>query len=374
MARAGIIDGEIDLATMGTRPRRRREKKLMTMEEVNERFPLTKYKMWQASREAEGLPAAGGVDPMDVAGAKVEAATIDTTRDAKNSSETARPPTALSLAQQDHAHAQRETITPTETTAAATSSSEKSPEKTAVARTQSADSVTTPATENQPQDNAATTHAAPQVREEEEEDEDDPIRTAAPPEMLSAPGDSCAICIDNLDDEDDVRGLTCGHAFHAACVDPWLTGRRACCPLCKADYYVPKPRPEGEDAAAAAFGRANNTNMPQNPQAAWLGNRGGAFRPRAILAPRFLLHQRLENAPFISAPGERRQRRAAEAAARAQAAGEQPASESAASRARNWLPALPRFGRSARDATAATGPAEAASTVTPNDLEAGTRR
>ena len=31
------------------------------MEEVNERFPLSKYKVWRSSREAEGLPAAGGV-------------------------------------------------------------------------------------------------------------------------------------------------------------------------------------------------------------------------------------------------------------------------------------------------------------------------
>ncbi|TKA82242.1 hypothetical protein B0A55_01684, partial [Friedmanniomyces simplex] len=51
----------IDLGAIPRPHRRRREKKLMSMEEVNERFPLTKYKTWCASREAEGLPAAGGV-------------------------------------------------------------------------------------------------------------------------------------------------------------------------------------------------------------------------------------------------------------------------------------------------------------------------
>src|SRR6266487_2552364 len=52
----------INLENMPTRPhRRRREKKLMTMDEVNERFPLTKYKNWVASRASEGLPTAGGV-------------------------------------------------------------------------------------------------------------------------------------------------------------------------------------------------------------------------------------------------------------------------------------------------------------------------
>ena len=33
----------------------------MTMDEVNERFPLTKYKNWVATRAMEGLPTAGGV-------------------------------------------------------------------------------------------------------------------------------------------------------------------------------------------------------------------------------------------------------------------------------------------------------------------------
>src|SRR5271163_866091 len=55
-------DGEpIDLGAMPRAHRRRREKKLMTMEEVNERFPLTKYKAWMTTRAEEGLPTAGGI-------------------------------------------------------------------------------------------------------------------------------------------------------------------------------------------------------------------------------------------------------------------------------------------------------------------------
>jgi hypothetical protein len=53
-----------------------------------------------------------------------------------------------------------------------------------------------------------------------------------------------------------VRGLTCGHAFHAACIDPWLTTRRACCPLCKADYYTPKPRAQAAEAGDGMPGSA----------------------------------------------------------------------------------------------------------------------
>ena len=39
----------IDLTQMPRPHRRRREKKLMSMEEVNERFPLMKYKAWRLS-------------------------------------------------------------------------------------------------------------------------------------------------------------------------------------------------------------------------------------------------------------------------------------------------------------------------------------
>lgn len=48
---------------------------------------------------------------------------------------------------------------------------------------------------------------------------------------------SCAICLELFDDDDEVRGLICGHVFHAECLDPWLTKRRACCPMCKRDYF-----------------------------------------------------------------------------------------------------------------------------------------
>jgi len=80
---------------------------------------------------------------------------------------------------------------------------------------------------------ASTVDKSPTTNSElDDEDDDDHIHTAVPPELLTNPGDSCAICIDTLEEDDDIRGLTCGHAFHAGCLDPWLTSRRACCPLC----------------------------------------------------------------------------------------------------------------------------------------------
>jgi hypothetical protein len=122
-----------------------------------------------------------------------------------------------------------------------------------------------------------TPQTKPGDRDDESDDEDDPIRTAAAPEMLAEPGDTCAICLDTLEDDDDVRGLTCGHAFHASCVDPWLTSRRACCPLCKADYYVPKPRPEGEVEQAAGGRSRVGLRSPTSPQGVWTTTRANPF-------------------------------------------------------------------------------------------------
>lgn len=239
----------------------------MSMDEVNERFPLIKYKAWRFSREARGLSGAGGVTapPSRAPSIKNEEATVGASP--------ASPTVATSgTVQQDHAAA-TDIHSPSNSKQPATSAEQT--EKVPLEKTET-----------------VTSTLAERERHDDSEDEDDPISTASPPEMLSAPGDSCAICIDTLEDDDDVRGLTCGHAYHAACVDPWLTSRRACCPLCKADYYVPKPRSAENDGDENGR-RERGIRMPQSPAAAWIGGgtRGGSSgRPRLVLAgPRFLL-------------------------------------------------------------------------------------
>lgn len=52
---------------------------------------------------------------------------------------------------------------------------------------------------------------------------------------------TCAICIEDMQDNDWVRGLSCGHIFHAKCIEPWLLSKSSCCPLCKRDFYVLEP-------------------------------------------------------------------------------------------------------------------------------------
>lgn len=263
-------DGEpINLENMPQHPRRRRrEKKLMTMDEVNEKFPMMKYKNWVASRAQEGLPTRGGISqPPSRANSIRDADGIIPTIKERESTEERPATSGTSIVRET-------TREPT------TEHAEKAlPTTTAGGEAQS-----TPGTTN------ATTVPArtdsPASDDDHYEDEDDQIHDALPPEALESSGDTCAICIDTLEDDDDVRGLTCGHAFHAVCLDPWLTSRRACCPLCKADYYTPKPRqpqPEGVEGtqvgptvSIAQDPRTARANMPSRPGVAWIfsGRRG----------------------------------------------------------------------------------------------------
>lgn len=328
----------------------------MSMEDVNERFPLIKYKTWRSSREAQGLPAEGGVTapPSRAGSLRDEDGIIDAF--GKQSIETASPPTALSMARESLVSATADAPRP-EAAASTDHLQEKTPtiEELEHARKNSVDRTNSAATEV------------------DEVDEDDPIATAAPPEMLAAPGDTCAICLDTLDDDDDVRGLTCGHAFHGSCVDPWLTSRRACCPLCKADYYVPKVRPEEETTTATSGRRGRNGALPTEPPPTW--RHGMPFRPRMLFAghPRIFISDAARTGhPSPAALERARRERDVQRAPPVQP----PADAIHTTRTwRSRIPtvSLPRFGRRPRASPTGHGAVEEVN-VTASDLEAGRRR
>lgn len=43
----------------------------------------------------------------------------------------------------------------------------------------------------------------------------------------------CLICLDEYQQEDDVRVMSCRHAFHKECVDKWLSTGKNNCPACR---------------------------------------------------------------------------------------------------------------------------------------------
>lgn len=277
----------IDLVAMPRPHRRRREKKLMSMDEVNERFPLVKYKVWRSSRANEGLPTEGGITAPTSRPQSLDAdsgtisAPITTTATAQTNSSSVKDATLVPSHSHDDSSPTHLDPTSHPTGGKSVPATEVSPTRpdkdTAVEEEQWRHSLVKEGIE----------------AEEDEEEDGDHIRKAVPSELLPNPGDTCAICLDIIEDDDDIRGLTCGHAFHASCVDPWLTSRRACCPLCKADYYVPKPRtqaPEGTSNTdrngrrAAASGvellaRPSRTAQP--------GSRSSPLRLHMIFPSRF---------------------------------------------------------------------------------------
>lgn len=374
----------IDMTAMPRTHRRRREKKLMSMEEVNERFPLMKYKAWMTTRAEEGLPTAGGIAAPTASRAASLRNADGAIPMARKSEEVNRPETpADSHIAEDNQDSPQSTKEPDVIPAPVeqqpnSAESKKSDVKMGDAK------VTPGATSD------LGTSSEEQEQEQEDLDDDDQIQMAVPTEMLANPGDSCAICLDTLEDDDDVRGLTCGHAFHASCLDPWLTSRRACCPLCKADYYVPKPRPEGEAAADAerhAGRRAAGArgNLPNPPQYAFMGHSNG--RPRMLLPGRFLNIGIDDNTrDRYGFPSQRRPSRRPAANQRAYAnnatAAETEEPNTWRSRMRGMTPSIPsmsnpfrRNNNNPRNDTVGDGAPEVNNGVslTPAQLEAGER-
>ncbi|KAH9662697.1 Receptor region transmembrane domain- and RING domain-containing protein 1 [Citrus sinensis] len=48
-------------------------------------------------------------------------------------------------------------------------------------------------------------------------------------------GETCAICLEDYQDGEKLKVLSCKHEFHASCVDSWLTKWGTFCPVCKHD-------------------------------------------------------------------------------------------------------------------------------------------
>ncbi|KAL9099065.1 MAG: hypothetical protein Q9163_005384 [Psora crenata] len=350
------------------------------MDQVNERFPLLKYKAWMTTRAEEGLSTAGGVAaPSGSRAVSLRNAegVIPPTKRSEDLPRPSSPPAARESTEQ-RKQTPGSAVSPDIQT-----SSEKS--VASEAKGEHAQPEGSKRTDTSP---LATTQTHDSDMHPDDLEDDDQIRMAVPTEMMATPGDSCAICIDTLEDDDDVRGLTCGHAFHASCLDPWLTARRACCPLCKADYYVPKSRSEGEVTAeaerqASRRTTGQRTDVPGPPRRPFTGNRQG--RPRMLLPGRFMTHgYDISERSRYGIPDRRRP-----GPERSQTTSDAPGSSSAnpdnQQEPRTWrsrltlsppkirLPALfKRNNCNTSDTPAETGAPEISAT-TPGQLEAGQR-
>lgn len=350
----------------------------MTMDEVNEKFPMMKYKSWVSDRAREGLPTAGGVSvPASRAQSLREEAGIAPDLSKVQDLSEDRPATSISETRHDDAT----------TSAPQTSTEVKAKSENDKEKPKATDATNQPTEAGQTSAIAEDQRPQPLTRVASEDDDDDEqINAAVPPELLQSPGDTCAICIDTLEDDDDVRGLACGHAFHAVCVDPWLTSRRACCPLCKADYYTPKPRPEAEtdpNAQNASLDARQNSRMylPSGLSNAFFRSRSSPNQPRGRRGRR---GNREEPPAAVDGQTQGEENRIpAGDAATGQQTTENPSQTPEVTETQNgtMLSSMRnaiRFGRRRRNEPQAESPTGAAqtetqpeSTVTPSQLESG---
>ncbi|SPO02351.1 uncharacterized protein DNG_05024 [Cephalotrichum gorgonifer] len=248
-------DGEpVPLENMPRPHRRRREKKLMTMDEVNEKFPMMKYKSWVLQRMSEGLPTSGGIDMSRANSVRSVEGVVPAKE--RESVDRQSERTATATAGNDSSEPANETSKPTAAEASPQDVSKESPEKKS---SEAASKATPAAAEGQASgvvpDRATSLDHSHQDMTDDEDDEH--INAALPTECIGTSGDTCAICIDTLEDDDDVRGLTCGHAFHA--------------------------RPQATDANGnpidTTLSRSGTRgNMPAAPPPAWYNLRGQGVR------------------------------------------------------------------------------------------------
>ncbi|KAF2681120.1 hypothetical protein K458DRAFT_406852 [Lentithecium fluviatile CBS 122367] len=59
----------------------------------------------------------------------------------------------------------------------------------------------------------------------------------------------CVICLEELDDASQIRGLGCHHVFHQRCVDDWFGRWNEYCPLCHRRIMPGEKRAKNEPTA-----------------------------------------------------------------------------------------------------------------------------
>ncbi|RPB20114.1 hypothetical protein L211DRAFT_573224 [Terfezia boudieri ATCC MYA-4762] len=95
--------------------------------------------------------------------------------------------------------------------------------------------------------------------------------TAAEPDLNQV---RCPVCLEDFEEDQEVRVLPCSHSFHIDCIDPWLLNVSGSCPLCRIDLRSPEQREHGRLANI----------LPPPPPAVTTGPHNSSIRTRRLQA------------------------------------------------------------------------------------------
>ena len=174
--------------------------RLLTVDQINEEFPVMMYKVWKASREEGGLSTESGIATSSMNPLMHD--NLDTTLQNE------------ALARSDTAHAGQ-----------------------CSHKLEATGDVSGISTDNA-QAMSIMTSSVPSITRHCETKCNN-IPHSPRRQLVEVVEDKCAICLEVPEDDDVVRSLKCGHCYHQTCIDPWLTNQRGACPLCKLEFYLP---------------------------------------------------------------------------------------------------------------------------------------
>ena len=52
--------------------------------------------------------------------------------------------------------------------------------------------------------------------------------------------EKCSVCMSNMEKEEEICELHCGHNYHSDCIEPWLKEYNYKCPICRKEVGKPK--------------------------------------------------------------------------------------------------------------------------------------